>query len=36
MTVISRKLASRLDHAAYLGHEPARAEHAITSGELYV
>jgi uncharacterized protein DUF4346 len=30
------KLLSRLDHAAYLGRELARAEHALTSGELYV
>lgn len=36
MTAISRELVSRLDHAAYLGGELARAEHAITSGEGYV
>jgi Domain of unknown function (DUF4346) len=33
MTAISRNLVSRLDHAAYLGRELARAEHALTSGE---
>ena len=36
MTAIDRKLVSRLDHAAYLGRELARAERAITSGEPYV
>jgi tetrahydromethanopterin S-methyltransferase subunit A len=29
-------LISRLDHAAYLGRELARAEHALSSGEPYV
>lgn len=29
-------LVSRLDHAAYLGRELARAEHALQSGERYV
>ncbi len=36
MTVIDRNLISRLDHAAYLGRELARAEHALRSGEAYV
>lgn len=33
---IERDLVSRLDHAAYLGRELARAEQAIASGEPYV
>jgi tetrahydromethanopterin S-methyltransferase subunit A len=36
MTAIERELLSRLDHAAYLGRELARAEHALSSGESYV
>jgi tetrahydromethanopterin S-methyltransferase subunit A len=36
MTAIDRNLMSRLDHAAYLGRELARAEHALSSGEAYV
>jgi len=36
MTAINRKLVSRLDHAAYLGRELARAEGALTSGERYI
>jgi tetrahydromethanopterin S-methyltransferase subunit A len=36
MTAIERALLSRLDHAAYLGRELARAEHALSSGEPYV
>ena len=36
MTAIDRNLVSRLDHAAYLGRELARAEQAILSGEGYV
>lgn len=36
MTAIARSLISRLDHAAYLGRELARAEHALISGEPYV
>jgi tetrahydromethanopterin S-methyltransferase subunit A len=27
---------SRLDHAAYLGRELARAEHSLSTGEPYV
>lgn len=34
--VIDRKLVSRLDHAAYLGRELARAERSLTTGEPYV
>lgn len=34
--VIEAELISRLDHAAYLGRELARAEHALQSGENYV
>lgn len=34
--VIKEGLISRLDHAAYLGRELARAEHALLSGESYV
>jgi tetrahydromethanopterin S-methyltransferase subunit A len=33
--VIEAGLISRLDHAAYLGRELARAEHALTTGENY-
>jgi tetrahydromethanopterin S-methyltransferase subunit A len=33
---IEKTLVSRLDHAAYLGKELARAEHALLSGEDYV
>ncbi len=33
---IERKLVSRLDHAAYLGKELARAEQALLSGMAYV
>ncbi len=36
MTAIERGLLTRLDHAAYLGRELARAEHALSSGEPYV
>jgi tetrahydromethanopterin S-methyltransferase subunit A len=36
MTAIERGLLSRLDHAAYLGRELARAEHALSSGKPYV
>lgn len=35
-TAIERGLVSRLDHAAYLGKELARAERALTTGETYV
>lgn len=35
-TAIERGLLSRLDHAAYLGRELARAAHALESGEAYV
>jgi len=35
-TVINEKLISRLDHAAYLGRELARAEQALKTGENYV
>ena len=35
-SVIDAKLISRLDHAAYLGRELARAEHALQSGEDYI
>ncbi len=35
-TVIEQKLISRLDHAAYLGRELARADHALKTGEAYV
>lgn len=34
--VIGRGLVSRLDHAAYLGRELARAEHALNTGGVYV
>ncbi len=33
---IERGLLSRLDHAAYLGKELARAEHALKTGEEYI
>lgn len=33
---IERGLVSRLDHAAYLGRELARAEHSLISGEPYI
>ena len=36
MTVIERGLLTRLDHAAYLGRELARAEQAMLSGGPYV
>jgi len=36
MPAIGHRLASRLDHAAYLGRELARAEHALSSGECYI
>ncbi len=36
MTAIERSLLTRLDHAAYLGRELARAEQALRSGEPYV
>lgn len=32
---LERRLLSRLDHAAYLGRELARAEHALRSGATY-
>ena len=35
-SVIEAGLISRLDHAAYLGRELARAEHALHSGDNYV
>ena len=35
-SAIEAQLISRLDHAAYLGRELARAEHALQSGEDYV
>lgn len=35
-TIIERELISRLDHAAYLGRELARAERALGTGEPYV
>ena len=34
-TVLAAGLVSRLDHAAYLGRELARAEHALRSGARY-
>lgn len=34
--IIARNLVSRLDHAAYLGRELARADHSLKSGEPYV
>jgi tetrahydromethanopterin S-methyltransferase subunit A len=36
MTAIDRGLTSRLDHAAYLGRELARAEQALASGQPYM
>jgi tetrahydromethanopterin S-methyltransferase subunit A len=36
MTAIERGLLTRLDHAAYLGRELARAEHSLSSGAPYV
>lgn len=33
---IHRNLLSRLDHAAYLGRELARAERALRTGEAYI
>lgn len=36
LPAIERGLVSRLDHAAYLGKELARAEHSLRSGEPYV
>ena len=35
-SVIDARLISRLDHAAYLGRELARAEHALRTGDPYV
>ena len=35
-TIIERGLVSRLDHAAYLGRELARAHHTLRTGEPYV
>ena len=34
-SVLAAGLVSRLDHAAYLGRELARAEHALASGTRY-
>ena len=34
-SVLAAGLVSRLDHAAYLGRELARAEHALLSGARY-
>jgi hypothetical protein len=34
MTAISHKRVPHFDHAAYLGGELARSEHALTFGEL--
>ena len=36
MGVIERGLVTRLDHAAYLGRELARAERSLETGEMYV
>lgn len=36
MTAIERHMISRLDHAAYLGRELARAERSLTTSEAYV
>jgi len=33
---IERQLVTRLDHAAYLGQELARAEHALGTGEAFI
>ena len=35
MTAIEGWLLIRLDHAAYLGRELTRAEHPLSSGEIY-
>ena len=35
-SIVDRSLISRLDHAAYLGRELARAERALATGEPYV
>ncbi len=35
-TLIQRGLVSRLDHAAYLGRELARAERSLETGEAYI
>jgi tetrahydromethanopterin S-methyltransferase subunit A len=35
-TIMDRKLVTRLDHAAYLGRELARAERSLVTGERYV
>lgn len=35
-TIIEKNLISRLDHAAYLGRELARATHCMEAGEAYV
>ena len=35
-TIVERRLLSRLDHAAYLGRELARAERSLVTGERYV
>jgi tetrahydromethanopterin S-methyltransferase subunit A len=35
-TAIERGLVTRLDHAAYLGRELARAEQSLRTGEPYV
>jgi len=34
-SVLAAGLVSRLDHAAYLGRELTRAEHALRSGTRY-
>ncbi len=34
--ILHESLVSRMDHAAYLGSELSRAEHALKSGEIYV
>lgn len=36
MPAVDRGLLTRLDHAAYVGRELARAEHALSSGDPYV
>jgi len=36
VTVIKAELISRLDHAAYLGRELARAEYALRTGKRYI
>ncbi len=36
MPAVERGLLSRLDHAAYLGHELARAEQALATGQPFV